>query len=124
MATATEQPHATPVKASRPPRAGRGRFVLLLVLTGIAALAWFWKPLTGNATAAASYGAHTACACRYVAGRSLDACRSDFEDGMGALRLSEDAEARSVTAHFPLLSSQTATFRPGEGCVLEPWRAR
>ena len=40
---------------------------------------------------------------------------------MALITLSEDAKARSVTARFPLLSSQTAQFREGEGCVLEKW---
>jgi hypothetical protein len=26
-----------------------------------------------------------------------------------------------VTARFPLLASKTATFRDGQGCVLETW---
>jgi hypothetical protein len=30
-------------------------------------------------------------------------------------------QARSVTARFPLLASQTATYREGWGCVLEKW---
>jgi len=40
---------------------------------------------------------------------------------MGLVTLSEDAEARSVTARFPLLSTQTATYRDGPGCQLQPW---
>jgi len=90
----------------------------------IAAMAWLWKPLAGDAVTAASYAAHTACACRYIGGRSLEDCRADFMEGMGAVRLSEDRQAHSVTAHFPLLARQTATFRKGEGCMLEAWRKR
>ena len=40
---------------------------------------------------------------------------------MELISLSEDAEAKSVTASFPLLESQTATYREGYGCVLESW---
>jgi len=40
---------------------------------------------------------------------------------MALVILSEDSAAKSVTARFPLLATQTATFRPGEGCVLEKW---
>ncbi len=66
-------------------------------------------------------GARIACSCRYVEGRSLGDCRKDFEPGMQLITLSDDPTARRVTAHFPLLSSQTASFREGEGCLLEPW---
>lgn len=98
------------------------RRALLGVAAVLAALvAWFWQPLNGYAITGASYGARVGCSCRYVGGRSLADCRKDFEPGMELVILSEDADARSVTARFPLLASQTATFREGEGCRLEPW---
>jgi hypothetical protein len=93
---------------------------MLLVAVGL--LVWFWQPLNSYAVTGASYGARVACSCRFVGGRSLSDCRNDFEPGMALIRLSEDEEARSVTARFPLLASQTATYRKGEGCVLEPWQ--
>jgi hypothetical protein len=40
---------------------------------------------------------------------------------MGLVSLSEDPGKKSVTAKFPLLARQTAFYREGEGCVLEPW---
>ena len=40
---------------------------------------------------------------------------------MRLVMLSEDAEARSVTARVPLIASQTARWRPGQGCALDPW---
>ena len=86
-----------------------------------ALLAWFWKPLNGYADAGASYGARVACSCRYLGGRALRDCRKDFVPGMALITLSEDNKAKSVTARFPLLASQTAQFRQGEGCVLEKW---
>ena len=36
--------------------------------------------------------------------------------------LSDDEEERSVTARVPLLSSATARYREGFGCVLDPWK--
>jgi len=41
---------------------------------------------------------------------------------MGLIGLSEDEASRSVTASFPLLASQTATYREGYGCVLQQWK--
>jgi hypothetical protein len=94
----------------------------LVLVCALAALVWFWKPLNGYAVAGASYGAQLGCACRHIAGRTLSACRADFEEGMGPIMLSEDEATRSVTARFPLLATQTAHFEAGKGCVLEPWR--
>jgi hypothetical protein len=82
---------------------------------------WFWGPLNGYAMAGTSYGARVACSCKFLGGRSLDDCRKDFEPGMELIMLTHDVEAKSVTATFPLLVSQTATFREGQGCRLEPW---
>lgn len=98
------------------------RWVGLAVVVALAGtLAWHWPRLSKDAIAGASFGARVGCACRYVEGRPLDQCRSDFEPGMDLVMLSEDSLAKSVTARFPLLATQTATFRPGEGCVLEKW---
>ena len=95
--------------------------MLVLAALAVAALAWFWRPLNAWGTAGAAYGARVACSCRHIEGRDLADCRRDFKPGMELIRLSEDEEARSVTAGLPLLISQSATFRPGEGCVLETW---
>ena len=83
---------------------------------------WFSTPIMGYARTGASYAAHVGCSCRHIGGRTLASCRTDFEPGMGVIMLSEDAEARRVTARFPLLATETATYRAGQGCVLEPWR--
>lgn len=119
---ATAKPPALPPSRRAPRRRRRWRTVFVCALLAAALLlAWFWQPLNGYAVAGASYGARVGCACRHVGGRSLGDCRKDFVPGMALITLSEDAKARSVTARFPLLSSQTAQFRQGEGCVLEKW---
>ena len=112
-------------KSSSPPQRQRSRrwpwivLVLAMVLGGLAA--WFAPAITGYARTGASYGARIACSCRHEGGRSLDDCRKDFEPGMELVTLSEDADTKSVTARFPLLARETATYREGWGCVLEPW---
>lgn len=87
--------------------------------------AWFspyGTDIRRDARAGTGYLAHVGCSCRYVAGRSLEDCEKDKLPGMELIGLSEDAEAKSVTASVPLLSSDTATYREGYGCVLQDWR--
>ena len=99
------------------------RIVLVLAVIAIALLALYREPLFGYARTGAAFGARTACACRYLAGRRLGDCKKDFEPGMWAVFLSDDAEARAVTGYVPLLARETARFRPGYGCLLDPWKA-
>ena len=123
MATANvppDPPRATPQPRRRWPSV-LGWVALLIVLALGAAWAVNGKTVSDFAVTGTSYGARVACSCRYIGGRSLGDCRKDFEDGMELIRLSEDPEAKSVTATFPLVSSQTATYRKGYGCVLEEW---
>lgn len=98
--------------------------MVLLVAVGLAA-AWF-SPfggrLRGDAIAGTAYGARVACSCRFVAGRSLKDCEKDKLAGMEMIRLSVDEPAKSVTASVPLLTSDTAAYRKGYGCVLQSWR--
>lgn len=117
---ATANPGANPVSLPARPRSRR---ILLLGLGLIALLVVvFWGPIASYAVTGSAYGARVACACRFAGGRSLGDCKKDLEAGMELVTLSEDAQAKSVTARFALLSPQTATFREGEGCVLEKWR--
>jgi hypothetical protein len=97
--------------------------VLLALAVLAGTLAWYYRaPIAGYTTLGAAYGARTACSCRYVAGRDLGDCKKDFEPGMELVFLSDNQTARSVTARVPLLSSATASYREGFGCVLEPWK--
>lgn len=110
------------VNPASPVRRRRGlRMLAVLGLLVAALLAWFWKPLNGYAVTGAAVGARVACSCHYLGGRSLKDCAKDFEPGMELITLSADEEAKSVTARFPLLAAQTATYRAGEGCRLEAW---
>ena len=81
----------------------------------------FGSAALGYARAGTAYGARVACSCRYIAGRSLADCRKDKIAGMELVMLSDDDATHSVTARFPLLASDTATYRKGWGCVLKPW---
>ena len=108
---------ATAIRRRKWPRIALA-VVIVLVATGL----FFREPIAGYARTGAAFGARTACACRYVAGRSLGDCKKDFEPGMWAVFLSDDAEEKRVTGYVPLLASETARYRAGYGCVLDPWR--
>ncbi len=105
---------------TRKPRRRLPWVVLVLVVLG--GLAWYYRaPIAGYSGVSTAYAARVACSCRFVGGRSLDDCGKDKLAGMELVTLSEDLEARSVTARFPLVSTTTATYREGYGCVLEEW---
>jgi hypothetical protein len=119
---AMAQPAASPDTASSTQlrrRLFRWGLAVLVCLVGGGAFAW--PQLHGYAITGVAYGARVACSCRFVGGRPIGDCRKDFEPGMDFVSLSEDTAARSITARFPLIASQTATYHEGWGCVLEPW---
>ena len=125
---ATSQPRQgrnTPSKRALP--AGRWRVWLWrvgagLVLCVLVVAALHASRYGTRARLASAYGAHVACSCHFIAGRPLKDCEKDFEPGMGLVTLSADEGAHSVTARVIPLASETATFRAGQGCVLESWR--
>lgn len=121
MATGNHCSPTAPSLTIAPRRSWRLRVALVVAGFGLIALAVFWSSIRGYAVTGASYGARVACSCRFVGGRDLSDCRKDFEPGMALVTLSEDTKAKSVTARFALLFRQTATYRDGPGCVLQPW---
>lgn len=68
------------------------------------------------------YAARVACGCRFISGRPLASCPSDFEPGMEPIRLREDAAAKTVTAYVPLIAHRTVRYDPVLGCRPEPYR--
>jgi hypothetical protein len=108
--------------SSRSRIASIGMWLVVLIALATAGAAWaFREPIRGYAEVSTAYSARVACSCRFVAGRSLADCTKDKLAGMELVTLVEDTSARSVTARFPLVTSSTATFREGYGCVLEKW---
>lgn len=104
-------------------KSGRGWWILLAVLGVLAAVAWFYRaPISGYTQTATAYSARVACSCHYVAGRSMEDCSKDKLAGMELVTLKANDDAKSVTARFPLIASNTAYYREGFGCVLEKWQ--
>jgi hypothetical protein len=100
------------------------------IVVGVAALlvvaligGWLYvRSLTPQLELGVGYAARVACGCRYMGNRPLQQCYADFEPGMEPIRLSEDPEARTVTAYVPLIASRTVRHDKVLGCQPEPFR--
>jgi hypothetical protein len=93
---------------------------LIFILAALAVAVFFYarsqKPLLELGV---GYAARVACGCRYIGNRSLADCKKDFEPGMEAIQLSEDAATKTVTASVPLIARRSARYDPVLGCVVE-----
>lgn len=98
-----------------------GTAALVVLVAGAGAVWLLGQTMSGQVQAATAFGAKNACSCRYVAGRDLNSCETDFVPGMAAVFLSDDEEDQAVTAYVPLVGSNTARYREGFGCMLDPW---
>lgn len=113
-------PAIKPVGYSGPePRHRLKWWVLLLGLLILAYGAWQYPRWKAMAEAGTAYGARVGCSCRYIQGRDLASCETDFEPGMEQVSLSEDAKAKRVTASVPFLASRSAVYAGDSGCILE-----
>jgi hypothetical protein len=118
MATSTSpKPKGTVAKAQLN-RVQKIRYGLFAV-SGLLLL-WFalsFGDIKGQAQLGTSYAAHIACSCRYIQGRPLDSCYTDFEPGMGLVSLADDPENKRVAASVPLLAHAVAERRGDFGCL-------
>lgn len=92
--------------------------ILAVLIAGF--LIWKFPSFKAQAELGSAYAARVGCSCRYVQGRSLDSCQSDFEPGMEMVSLSEEPETKTVTGSVPLLASRSARYAGASGCLLVP----
>lgn len=83
-------------------------------------LVWKFPSFKAQAELGSAYAARVGCSCRYVQGRSLDSCQTDFEPGMDMVSLSEDPATKTVTGSVPLLASRSARYAGASGCLINP----
>jgi hypothetical protein len=114
MATATSKPTA---KQPRSHLRTARNVALAMLAVALIWLVWNWGSIKGQAQLGAAYGAHVACSCRYIAGRDLKSCETDFEPGMELVSLTDDTENKRVTASVPFLAEAVAERRGAFGCV-------
>lgn len=97
----------------------KGLVIIAALLLG---LGWFFRaPIIGHSELATAHAARNVCSCMHIGGQAEDMCERNFALGNPPVFIGSDAEDRSVTASVPLIASNTATYREGFGCVLEPW---
>lgn len=90
---------------------------LAIVIGAGAVGGWLYvRSLSPQLELGVGYAARVACGCRFIEGRTLASCRSDFEKGMEPIQLSENPADKSVTASVPLIASRTARLDPLLGC--------
>lgn len=107
---------------SPPSSSRRGWWIFGIVIAALVATGFYLRePALGYAQTATAYSARVACSCRFVAGRDLEDCAKDKLAGMELVTLVDDVPTQSVTARFPLIAEDTASYREGYGCVLEKW---
>lgn len=81
---------------------------------------WQYPSWKAQAEVGSAYAARVACSCRYVQGRDLDSCLTDFDPGTEIVSVEDLPDERRVRASVPLLASRTARFAGASGCLLEP----
>src|SRR3546814_11421203 len=84
--------------APRPPGRWSGclpwAILLLVLLLGL--LIWKFPDFKAQAEVGSAYAARVGCSCRYVEGRSLESCQTDFEPGMEMVSVSEDPATKTI----------------------------
>src|SRR3546814_13187488 len=81
---------------------------------------WKFPSFKAQAELGSAYAARVGCSCRYVEGRSLESCQTDFEPGMEMVSVSEDSATQTITGSVPLLASRGAHHAGASGCLLDP----
>src|SRR3546814_2964496 len=92
----------------------------LILLAGAGLLIWKFPDFKAQAEVGSAYAARIGCSCRYVQGRSLESCQTDFEPGMDMVSVSEDSATKTITGSVPLLASRSAHYAGASGCLLDP----
>jgi hypothetical protein len=111
-------PPSLPVSTAKAPRWKFWSALVALVLIGF--VAWNFSSWKAQAEVGSAYAARMACSCRFVQGRALDSCLTDFDPGTEMVSVEEVEGERRIRASVPILASRTARFAGATGCVLEP----
>jgi hypothetical protein len=88
-----------------------------LIVIALAWVAFNFRNLQGNAIVGTGYASHLVCSCRYIEGRDLKSCLTDFEPGMELVSITDNPDTKTITASVPLLAKAMAQRRGANGCM-------
>jgi len=121
MATAKSQSQSDrgPMR-TKPPSLKRKIIIAsaALILILIVIILFNFGSIKNTSRVGVAYASHIVCSCRFIQGRDMNSCKTDLEDGMGAISLSDDPENLRVTASVPLMASAIAEKRDDFGCII------
>lgn len=122
MTSATTPPTSTAkTPAGQPRKSGRWKLWLgLAALVLIGVVIWQYPSWKAQAEVGSAYAARVACSCRFVQGRELGSCLTDFDPGTEMVSVEEIPDEQRIRASVPMLASRTARYAGATGCVLEP----
>ncbi|MGA1341962.1 MAG: hypothetical protein ACO33A_02780 [Hyphomonas sp.] len=92
-----------------------------VILIGLAGgLAWqsFLKDQVAFARIASAYGAKMVCSCRFVAGRPMESCLTDFTADLSQIKFKESGDTIRASVLGGLISSQARNTGPETGCTM------
>lgn len=116
MPSRPDAPYST-VEAKKPLVRWKPAAAALLLALAVY-IVWQFPTWLALAETGAAYGARIGCSCRYVQGREIGSCPTDFEPGMEMVSIEDLPDQRAVRASVPLLASRTARYEGATGCVL------
>lgn len=88
----------------------------VVLAAGLGVAFWFGKDAYATAQIGTTYVAKQTCSCLFVAGRSADSCKTDYNaSDLARLKVESDATGVSVTALAGLVSAR-AEHETGFGC--------
>ncbi|MDX2233320.1 MAG: hypothetical protein NW200_02365 [Hyphomonadaceae bacterium] len=96
---------------------GKWGWAALAVVVALAgAGAWFGRDAVAFARIGTTYAAKQTCSCLFVAGRTMDSCKTDYpQDAVKQFTWAVNGGDVTVSAAGGLISA-TATFEDGYGC--------
>ncbi|MFM6853528.1 MAG: hypothetical protein ACKOUM_05545 [Sphingopyxis sp.] len=109
--------------ASAGPRAPWPRWKWAAPIIAVVAIAytiWAYPAWKAQARLGAAYGARVACSCRFVQGRDMASCTTDFEPGMESVSVEEFPDDKAVVASVTMLARRRAQLHGASGCLLDP----
>jgi hypothetical protein len=117
MASVTSTPpQNSPIRTKISKRRIAAYAAAAAIILGLIWFAFNFGGIKSQARLGASYAAHVACSCRYIEGRDLNSCRSDFEPGMELVSVADDPTRKRIIATVPLLAKAVAERRGASGC--------